>query len=61
MNNKQLSRTWLYVFIGVAAGALITCIAGLYYKEYLIAGATGMVFGAQVVNIIQWKKKKTTN
>lgn len=58
MSNKQLSRVWLYTFIGVAIGALVTCIAGLYYKEYLIAGATGLVFGAQVINIIQWKKKQ---
>lgn len=57
MINKQLSKVWLYTFIGVAIAALIICLAGLYYKEYLIAGATGMVFGAQIFNIIQWKRK----
>ena len=32
------------------------CTAALYYKEYIIATGTGLVFGAQVINIIKWKR-----
>ena len=53
MNGKKLSKKWLYTFIGIAFVALATCTAALYYKEYIIATGTGLVFGAQVVNIIK--------
>ena len=51
-----LSKKWLYTFIGIAFVALATCTAALYYKEYIIATGTGLVFGAQVINIIKWKR-----
>ena len=47
MNGKKLSKKWLYTFIGIAFVALATCTAALYYKEYIIATGTGLVFGAQ--------------
>ncbi|WP_199830388.1 hypothetical protein [Parabacteroides bouchesdurhonensis] len=56
MNNRKLSVKWLYTFIAIAIIALGTGIASLYYKEYLIAGCMGLVFIAQVINIIKWKK-----
>ena len=56
MNGKKLSKKWLYTFIVIAFGALATCTAALYHKEYIIAIGTGLVFGAQVINIIKWKR-----
>lgn len=56
-SNGKLSRKWGYIFALTALAALGTCIAGLIYKEYLIAGATGVVFGAQVFNFIKWKRQ----
>lgn len=57
MNNRQLSRKWLYTFIIIAIAALITGIISLYYKEYMIATGMGLVLGAQVFNIVKWKKQ----
>ena len=54
-NNGQLPRKWGYIFGITALAALGTCIAGLIYKEYIIAFATGLVFGVQVFNFIKWK------
>ena len=54
MNGKKLSKKWLYTFIGIAFVALATCTAAPYYKGYIIA--TGLVFGAQVINISKWKR-----
>ncbi|MBC5634705.1 hypothetical protein [Parabacteroides hominis] len=56
MNNKNLSKKWLYTFIIIAIAALATCVVGLYNKEYIIAIGTGLVFGVQVFNIIKWKR-----
>lgn len=53
----KLSRKWGYIFALTGLAALGTCIAGLIYKEYLIAAATGVVFGAQVFNFIKWKRQ----
>ena len=61
MNGKKLSKKWLYTFIGIAFVALATCTAALYYKEYIIATGTGLVFGAQVINIIKWKRENTVS
>lgn len=55
--STPLSKKWLYTFIVIAVCALATCLAALYYKEWVIAGGTGLVFGAQVFNIIKWKSK----
>ena len=55
MNNKRLSKK-LCTFIIIAIAALATCVVGLYNKEYIIAIGTGLVFGAQVFNIIKWKR-----
>lgn len=57
-NNGKLSRKWGYIFALTGIAALGTCIAGLIYKEYLIASATGIVFGAQVFNFIKWFKQR---
>lgn len=57
MNNGQLSRKWLYTFIIIAIAALATGIISLYYKEYMIATGMGLVLGAQVFNIVKWKKQ----
>lgn len=56
MNGKKLSKKWLYTFISIAFVALATCTTALYHKEYIIAIGTGLVFGAQVINIIKWKR-----
>lgn len=56
-NNQQLPRKWLYIYIGVAIAALAVCIIGLLKEEYIVAVATGVVFGAQMINIVKWKKK----
>ena len=56
MNGKKLSKKGLYTFIGIAFVALATCTTALYHKEYIIATGTGLVFGAQVINIIKWKR-----
>lgn len=58
-NNRKLPRKWLYIYIVIAISALIVCIVGLLKKELIIAAATGLVFGAQVINIVRWKKKQT--
>ena len=54
----KLPRKWGYIFALTGIAALGTCIAGLIYKEYLIAFATGLVFGAQVFNFFKWKKQR---
>lgn len=56
-SNGKLSRKWGFIFALTGLAALGTCIAGLIYKEYLIAAATGVVFGAQVFNFIKWKRQ----
>lgn len=56
-NNQQLPRKWLYIYIGVAIAALPVCIIGLLKEEYIVAAATGVVFGAQMINIVKWKKR----
>lgn len=56
-SNGKLSRKWGFIFALTGLAALGTCIAGLIYKEYLIAIATGVVFGAQVFNFIKWKRQ----
>ena len=58
INKGQLSRKWGYIFALTGIVALGTCIAGLIYKEYLIAFATGLVFGVQAFNFIKWKKQR---
>lgn len=55
--NNKLSRKWGYIFALTGLAALGTCIAGLLYKEYLIAVATAVVFGAQAFNFIKWKRQ----
>lgn len=54
----KLPRKWGYIFALTGIAALGTCIAGLIYKEYLIAFATGLVFGVQVFNFFKWKKQR---
>ncbi|WP_293713788.1 hypothetical protein [uncultured Parabacteroides sp.] len=55
--NGKLPRKWGYIFALTALAALGTCIAALIYKEYIIASATGLVFGAQAFNFIKWKRQ----
>lgn len=56
--DQQLSKRWKYSFliIGIAAG--LCCLANLYYKQYIIAGATAIVVVAQIQNYRKWKKKQ---
>lgn len=56
MSNKRLSKKWLYTFIAIAIAALVTCLFSLHYKEEVIAIGTGLVFVAQILNIIRWKR-----
>lgn len=56
MNKNQLSKKWLYGFILIAVAALATCAFALYYKEYVIATGTGLVFAVQIINILKWKR-----
>ena len=42
--NGQLPRKWGYIFALTGIAALGTCIAGILYKEYIIAFAIGLVF-----------------
>lgn len=56
MNNKNLSKKWLYTFIIIAIARPCHRVVGLYNKEYIIAIGTGLVFGVQVFNIIKWKR-----
>ena len=55
--NGKLPNKWGYIFALTGIAALGTCIAGLIYEEYLIAFATGLVFGVQVFNFIKWKRQ----
>ncbi len=55
-NKNKLSEKWLYTFVAIAIAALVTCLFALNYKEYLIAIATGLVFVAQIINIIRWNR-----
>lgn len=56
--NGQLPRKWGYIFALTGLAALATSIAGILYKEYIIAFSTGLVFGVQVFNFIKWKKQR---
>lgn len=47
-SNGKLPRKWGFIFALTGLAALGTCIAALIYKEYLIAAATGIVFGVQI-------------
>ena len=56
MNGKNLSKKWIYKLFGIDFVDLANCTAAIYYKVYIIATGTGLVFGAQVINIIKWKR-----
>lgn len=56
--NGQLPRKWGYIFALTGIAALGTCIADILYKEYIIAFATGLVFGVQAFNFIKWKRQR---
>lgn len=58
MGSKKLTRKWGYIFMSIAIAALATCIISAVYKEYIISIATGVVFVAQMINFIQWKKQR---
>ena len=50
MNERNLSKKWLYGFIVIAIAAL-----GAFVKQDVtVMVATGLVVGVQVMNIIQW-------
>ncbi len=54
--SKRLSVIWLYTFVAIAVAALVVGLFALNYKEYLIVIAMGMVFVAQIISIIRWKR-----
>lgn len=56
-SNGKLPHKWGFIFALTGLAALGTCIAALIYKEYLIAAATGIVFGVQIFNFIKWKRQ----
>lgn len=49
-------RKWRYIALAVGTAALLCCVAALYYKEYIIATATGVVAIAQFLNYRRWKR-----
>lgn len=49
-------RKWRYIALVVGTAALLCCVAALYYKEYIIATATGVVTVAQFLNYRRWKR-----
>ena len=42
--NNRLPRKWGFIFAVVGIAALATTVVALWFKEYIIALATGIVF-----------------
>ncbi len=53
MNERNLSKKWLYGFIVIAIAAL-GVLGWAFVKDVTVMVATGLVVGVQVMNIIQW-------
>lgn len=50
---------WKYLFLIIGISALVCCAAGLYYKQYVIATATGLVAVVQFINYRKWKNQRS--
>lgn len=54
--NSGPLRKWSYIALAVGTAALLCCTAALYYRQYIIATATGVVAIAQFLNYRRWKR-----
>ena len=54
MNERNLSKKWLYGFILIAIAALAVMGWALVKQDVTVMVATGLVVGIQVMNIIRW-------
>lgn len=54
MNERNLSKKWLYGFIVIAIAALGVLGWAFVKQDVTVMVATGLVVGIQVMNIIQW-------
>lgn len=54
MNERNLSRKWLYGFILIAMAALAVMGWAFVKQDVTVMVATGLVVGIQVMNIIRW-------
>ena len=54
MNERNLSKKWLYGFIVIAIAALGVLGWTFVKQDVTVMVATGLVVGVQVMNIIQW-------
>lgn len=59
MNKEgKLSRKWGYIFASVGLVSLAVAIVAIIKDEYIIGTACAVVFGGQLVNMIQWIRQK---
>lgn len=54
MNERNLSKKWLYGFILIAIAALVVMGWAFVKQDVTVMVATGLVVGIQVMNIIRW-------
>ncbi len=54
MNERNLSKKWLYGFILIAMAALAVMGWAFVKQDVTVMVATGLVVGIQVMNIIRW-------
>ena len=54
MNERNLSKKWLYGFIVIAIAALGVLGWAFVKQDVTVMVATGLVVGVQVMNIIEW-------
>ena len=54
MNERNLSKKWLYGFILIAIAALAVMGWAFVKQDVTVMVATGLVVGIQVMNIIRW-------
>ena len=54
MNERNLSKKWLYGFIVIAIAASGVLGWAFVKQDVTVMVATGLVVGVQVMNIIQW-------
>ena len=54
MNERNLSKKWLYGFILIAIAALAVMGWAFVKQDVTVMVATGLVVGIQVMNMIRW-------
>ena len=54
MNERNLSKKWLYGFILIEIAALAVMGWAFVKQDVTVMVATGLVVGIQVMNIIRW-------